>query len=376
MAVVKFSKQNIEPNPLEVDYWVDIKSDPYGSVWKYHNGINWVALNLAGGSGGGGLSPFDYYTKTQINDLLADKADIDFVESKVDDAEFAKVIQNIEFRPIGDNSVELVMLKYDGVVVGITMPVASETSAGLLSGDDFKNFVKQAQLQKLYSEMYNIVSKIREEYQPRLKAGSNIYIDEKTNTISATGELAVNWEDIPNIPIHLVQSVSTEDTEIRTLIDVDTNEQFVPRTHVKAVVNDNGDPIDSILENFELGLEEQKNELNELAQDLQQNTEEAITVLTEIASNTTSIATEAIDKSEEAIETANLAKTAVATLEGLANADLSAITAAGVVTQVEQNKLDIESIRNSEELLSKDAYKELEKTGQVDPTKKYYIYDN
>ena len=146
MAVVKFSKQTIEPNPLEVDYWVDVNSDPYGSVWKYHNGINWVALDLAGGSGGGGLSPFDYYTKTQINDLLADKADIDFVESKVDDAEFAKVIQNIEFRPIGDNSVELVMLKYDGIVVGITMPVASETTAGLLSGDDFKNFVKQTQL--------------------------------------------------------------------------------------------------------------------------------------------------------------------------------------------------------------------------------------
>ena len=164
--------------------------------------------------------------------------------------------------------------------------------------------------------------------------------------------------------------------EIRTLIDLDTNEQFVPRTHVKAVVDDNGDPIDSILENFEMGLEEQKNELNELAQELQSDTEEAIGTMTEIASNASVVATEAINKCEEAIETANLAKTAVATLEGLANADLSAITAAGVVTQVEQNKLDIESIRNSEELLSKDAYKELEKTGQVDPTKKYYIYDN
>lgn len=213
MAVVKFSKQTIQPNPIEVDYWVDIKTDPYGSVWKYYNGTDWVALNLGDGSGGG-LPAFNYYTKTQINEMLNKKADIEFVESKVDDAEFAKVIQNIEFREIGDNSMELVMLKYDGIIVGVTVPIATETNAGMVAGKDFKNFVKQYQLQQLYTEMYDIVKEIREQYQPRLKAGQNIIIDQTTNTISATGELSVDWDSIPNVPEHLVQSISTEDEVI------------------------------------------------------------------------------------------------------------------------------------------------------------------
>lgn len=85
MAVVKFSKQTIEPNPLEVDYWVDITSDPYGSIWKYYNGIDWVSLNLNNGSNDGGLSSFDYYTKQQVDSLLSDKADVDSVEGKSDD---------------------------------------------------------------------------------------------------------------------------------------------------------------------------------------------------------------------------------------------------------------------------------------------------
>lgn len=157
MAVVKFSKQTIEPNPLEVDYWVDITSDPYGSVWKYYNGTDWVSLNLNDGSDNG-LSSFDYYTKEQINSLLSGKADVDSVESKVDDAEFANVIQNIEFREIGDNQMEMVLLKYDNATVGVTIPMASETNPGMLSGESFRDFVKQSQLQSLYDELYQIMS--------------------------------------------------------------------------------------------------------------------------------------------------------------------------------------------------------------------------
>jgi hypothetical protein len=158
MAVVKFSKQTIEPNPLEVDYWVDITSDPYGSVWKYYNGVDWVSLNLNNGSNDDGLSSFDYYTKEQINSLLSGKADVDSVESKVDDAEFANVIQNIEFREIGDNQMEMVLLKYDNATVGVTIPMASETNPGMLSGESFSDFVKQSQLQQLYNDLYQAVS--------------------------------------------------------------------------------------------------------------------------------------------------------------------------------------------------------------------------
>lgn len=37
--------------------------------------------------------------------------------------------------------------------------------------------------------------------------------------------------------------------EIRTLVDRDTKKQFVPRTHVKAVVDDNGDTVDTVIQN-------------------------------------------------------------------------------------------------------------------------------
>lgn len=63
MAAIKFSKQRIQPDPLEVDYWVDIKSDPYGGVLKYYNGVDWVQLNSNGESDDCDFPAFDYYTK-------------------------------------------------------------------------------------------------------------------------------------------------------------------------------------------------------------------------------------------------------------------------------------------------------------------------
>lgn len=190
MAVVKFSKQTIEPNPLEVDYWVDITSDPYGSVWKYYNGIDWVSLNLNDGSDDG-LSSFDYYTKEQVNALLSGKADADSVESKVDDAEFANVIQNIEFREIGDNQMEMVLLKYDNATVGVTIPMASETNPGMLSGESFRDFVKQSQLQSLYDELYQIMSdlslaeKERNDAEQLRNTRENERITAETNRFNA-----------------------------------------------------------------------------------------------------------------------------------------------------------------------------------------------
>ena len=54
----------------------------------------------------------------------------------------------------------------------------------------------------------------------------------------------------------------------------------------------------------------------------------------------------------DAKTTADAAKAAIATLEGLADADTSTITAASVITQVEQNTLDIQNILNNEVLLT------------------------
>lgn len=195
--VTKFSKQGIQPDPREVDYWIDITADPYGSVIKYFNGDTWDELVAYGEFG---MSPYDYYTKKQINEMLNNKADAGSVDSKVDDTEIANLVKNIEVQSLGDNGIQLIILKYDNTNVGITMPVASNTTPGIVTATDFINFVKQHQLQRLYTEMYDLLADIREKYQPRLKAGKNISIDRTTNTISATGKLAIDWDNIHNRP--------------------------------------------------------------------------------------------------------------------------------------------------------------------------------
>lgn len=45
-------KSKIAPNPKEVRYWADLTADKYGKIIKIFDGINWVPLSAAGGSGG------------------------------------------------------------------------------------------------------------------------------------------------------------------------------------------------------------------------------------------------------------------------------------------------------------------------------------
>ena len=122
MAAIKFSKQNIKPNPSEVDYWVDITSNPYGGRLKYFNGTDWVDLVNVDDST---VDLNGYYTKLQINQMLSDKASVSSVESKVDDDEIKDVIKNIDIKDIGNDGIQLVLFKYDNTNVAVTFPVAS-----------------------------------------------------------------------------------------------------------------------------------------------------------------------------------------------------------------------------------------------------------
>ncbi|MBR5794652.1 MAG: hypothetical protein IKY26_00750 [Erysipelotrichaceae bacterium] len=196
MVAIKFSKQSIQPNPMEVDYWVDITSNPYGGNIKYYNGYDWVDLLNAKGKP---VNLDAYYNKLQMNQMLSGKASVESVNSKVDDTEVADVIKNIEFKDRGDEGVEMVVLKYDGMTVGVTLPTASNTTSGIITNKSFKDLVKQNQLQGVYSEMYDKLSEIRQQYQKKLKAGKNIQIDEN-NTIHAVGEISLDWEDVYNKP--------------------------------------------------------------------------------------------------------------------------------------------------------------------------------
>lgn len=191
-----FFATSVQPNPEEIDYWVDLSDNPYGGSIKYFNGTEWVRLAASGGMPD--LS--NYYTKTQVNKLLNDKANISDVDSKVDDEEVKDVIKDIQFNTSNPNGITMVMFKYDGSNKTVSIPVASTSSAGIITSKDFLDFVKQHQLQELHTEMIDTFADIRAKYQKKLIAGLNIEIDQETNVISASGNLAVQWDNITNKP--------------------------------------------------------------------------------------------------------------------------------------------------------------------------------
>ena len=191
-----FFATSVQPNPEEIDYWVDLSDNPYGGSIKYFNGTEWVRLAASGGMPD--LS--NYYTKTQVNKLLNDKANISDVDSKVDDEEVKDVIKDIQFNTSNPNGITMVMFKYDGSNDSISLPIASTGSAGIVTSKDFLDFVKQHQLQELHTEMIDTFADIRAKYQKKLIAGLNIEIDQETNVISASGDLAVQWDNITGKP--------------------------------------------------------------------------------------------------------------------------------------------------------------------------------
>lgn len=191
-----FFATSVQPNPEEIDYWVDLSDNPYGGSIKYFNGTEWVRLAASGGMPD--LS--NYYTKTQVNKLLNDKANVSDVDSKVDDEEVKDVIKDIQFNTSNPNNITMVMFKYDGSNDSISLPIASTGSAGIVTSKDFLDFVKQHQLQELHTEMIDTFADIRAKYQKKLIAGLNIEIDQETNVISAPGDLAVQWNNITGKP--------------------------------------------------------------------------------------------------------------------------------------------------------------------------------
>lgn len=363
MAAVKFSKQLIQPNPLEVDYWVDISKSPYGAIIKYHDGDDWVQLNGSGGS----ASDFDFYTKTQINQMLANKADVSSVESKVDDDELAEVIKNIEIKDIGDSEVQLILFKYDNTQLAVSMPVATSTNPGILSQSDFIDFVKQHQLQELYTEMYDLFKDIRAKYQPKLVAGRGIEI--AGNVISASKDLDFQWDDVSEEDrAEIVGDLKKEiKNDVQDAID-DLNTAIVNAEKIKTAATEalnKAETAEELFTSYSEQLGSFQKDINSEFDNFRLNVRNDI-------QDINIIAIDSANKAEDAATIANAAKDAVATLEGLSNADTSTITAAQIVTQVSQNTLDIQNILSKEVILTSSEFDALE---TKDPTVKYYIYE-
>lgn len=372
MAAVKFSKQYVQPNPLEVDYWVDVASNPYGAIIKYYDGEDWTQLNGSGGS----VSDFDFYTKKQINQMLSNKADIKDVESKLDDIELAEVIKNIEVADVGDDTLQLVIFKYDNNRVAISLPTATATNPGILSGQDFVNFVKQHQLQFLYTEMYDLFADIRAKFQPNLKAGHGIAIDRTTNVIRTIKDINITWEDIPDESREDIISDAKEEiqTEVKEALDaVDDAMQKITTATTNAITATNrantsataAEAAKFTFDSYVEDLSDYEERINESFNSFKKVTNESIDDINDVALFSA-------DKADNAVTTANAAMEAIATLEGLANADTSIITAATVVAKVEQNTIAIQTMLAKEVLLTKEEFDAIE---VKDPTVKYFIYE-
>jgi hypothetical protein len=87
------------------------------------------------------------------------------------------------------------------------------------------------------------------------------------------------------------------------------------------------------------------------------------------------LASSAKKESAEALTVATNAKNAISRLEGLADADLSSVVAAEVVTQVETNKSSIALLYDRDAVMSESDYILLESEGKVDADKFYFLFE-
>lgn len=56
----KFLASKIEPNPLEVGYWIDLSADPNGAIIKYYDGKKWNPISGQNGN---------YVSSTSITEI-------------------------------------------------------------------------------------------------------------------------------------------------------------------------------------------------------------------------------------------------------------------------------------------------------------------
>lgn len=364
MSAVKFSKQYIKPNPSEVDYWIDLTSNPYGGRIKYNNGVDWVDLFS---SGKATVDLDNYFTKLQINQMLSAKASIESVDTKVDDTEIADVIKNIEIKDRDGSGVELVLLKYDNTTVGVTLPAASSTTSGVLTPDEFKSMVKQHQLQKLYTEMYDLFKDIRAKYQPKLVAGKGIEIT--GNVINTSKDLHFQWKDVSEE--NRAEIVGDIKTEVKSDVQDAINDLNAAIVNVEKITTDVTDALNKA-EAAEEIFTSQSEQLTSFQEDINSDFDDFRLNVRNDIQDINSVAIDSANKAEDAATIANAAKDAITTLEGLSNADTSMITAASIVAQVSQNTLDIQNILSKEVILTSSEFDALE---TKDPTVKYYIYE-
>lgn len=99
--IVRFRASDTQPNPLEVDYWIDVTSNYYGGCIRYYrNDTNtWEMLDLNDKQVD---AIIDYIIRNEINDIKGDvnniKQDITNINNNIDDInqDITNINSNIE----------------------------------------------------------------------------------------------------------------------------------------------------------------------------------------------------------------------------------------------------------------------------------------
>ena len=233
-----FFATSVQPNPEEIDYWVDLSDNPYGGSIKYFNGTEWV--RLAAPDCTPDLS--NYYTKTQVNELLNDKANIGDVDSKVDDEEVKDVIKDIQFNTSNPNGITMVMFKYDGSNKTVSMPVASISSAGIITSKDFLDFVKQHQLQELHTEMIDTFADIRNDISTeknRAQSAEQTISTNLQNEINRSTQVDTQHTDAINKEVQdRKEAIATEVSDRNAAILVETNRAKAKEKELDSKITD------------------------------------------------------------------------------------------------------------------------------------------
>lgn len=126
---IKYSAQNIAPNPKEIDYWIDLTEDPNGGIIKFWNGNIWDYLNR-----------MDDQDRDIANEIARATAAEEQLQNNIDIEEQERVNK--------DNELE-------DAIDGIHIQKVSDLQYNLVVNDEVKGTINIPEDKSLQSVTYN-----------------------------------------------------------------------------------------------------------------------------------------------------------------------------------------------------------------------------
>ena len=208
---IKWVAQTIAPNPIEIDYWIDLTSDPNGSVIRYYKDNKWVDLLNSG--------------EQELTDLIKQFNELKEQVNSIQDTNTVYTFKN------GNGSFTVTPSEGSAQTVSIGKPAtagtadiansvawdnvsgkptnATTSTAGLMSSTDKQN-------------LDNLVSNTA-GYQTESQVDAKIaaLVDSAPETLDTLNELAAALGDDPNFATTIANQIGTKAD--KTVATISTN---------------------------------------------------------------------------------------------------------------------------------------------------------